>query len=198
LPRTKVHLPRRAGTLLAIAAAVLVTLLTGATAAQAHTGLASSNPADGGTVTTPLDAIELRFTGSIGLREVTVTGPDGDSVTSGPAVASGSLVTAPVDLAAAGVHTVAYVVAAADGHALDGSLSFTYQPPMSAAPSAAASATPPPTTSAAPATGVPSEAASTSSSDDDGLPVWVIPALGAVLLVAGLAVLLIRRTDRPR
>ena len=92
-----------------------------------------------------------------------------------------------------------YAVTSSDGHALEGSLSFGFAPPVPAAPPADPTTTvPAPTTTAAPLSGEPSEAASESTADEaGGLPSWVVPVLlGGVVVV--LAVLLVLRRARSR
>jgi len=187
----------RSGRLLIVLAVALVTTLSTATGAQAHTGLATSNPPADTTVTAPIDAVQLTFTGSVLLRDVTVTGPDGASAVSGPGAASGSVVTAPVAPTTAGTHTVTYAMTSGDGHALEGSLSFGFAPPIPAAPPADTTTTAP-TTTAGPLSGEPSEAASGSTAEDaGGLPSWVVPVLlGGVVVV--LAVLIVLRRARTR
>ena len=71
--------PSRLRGLLTLFALMISVVLGTATAAHAHTGLSSSNPADGSTLTSPVPAVDLTFTGQVLLREVTVTGPAGTS-----------------------------------------------------------------------------------------------------------------------
>jgi methionine-rich copper-binding protein CopC len=162
--------------------------------AQAHSGLSSSSPAADSTVTEPLTAVELTFAGSVRLREVGVTGPDGASAGSAPPTASGAVVTAAVSLSAPGRYTVTYAVTSDDGHPVDGSLSFSYAPPATAAPTTSAPVTTaaPATSSAAPAPVEPSEAAASNAAEESGgFPGWVIPV--AVAVVGAGVVLAVRR-----
>ncbi|SFL86926.1 copper resistance CopC family protein [Geodermatophilus ruber] len=157
-----------------------------ATAVQAHTGLGSSNPVDGSTLTTPLPAVDLTFTGQVLLREVTVTGPAGASAASGTATTAGAVVSQPVTLTDAGRYTVAYAVTSGDGHPVEGSVSFTYAPPPPATPTSEAAAP----TSSAPA--APTEAAAQRPAEEPaGLPGWVLAA--AAVLVTGAVLLTARR-----
>ncbi|MGY1617187.1 copper resistance protein CopC [Geodermatophilus sp. SYSU D00691] len=173
--------------------AVLAVLLGGATSARAHTELAASTPADGGTVTGPLPAVELTFSGAVLTRQVTVRGPDGADVTTGPASVAGAVLTQPVSLGAAGTYTVDYGVTSSDGHDVDGSLTFTYAPPAtSAAPSPTPETTPEP---AAPSPAAPSEAAA--ESDPGGLPAWLLVG-GAAVLVGAVLLIPWRRRSRGR
>jgi len=187
----------RLPSLLTVLAVVVGVLLGTSTAAQAHTALASTNPAEGSTLTGPLPAVELTFTGQVLLREVTVTGPAGASAAAGAATASGAVVRQPVTLDAAGTYTVGYAVTSSDGHTLEGSLTFGYAPPAppttapptTAPPASSTSAAPAPVT---PAVDGPSEASAESPAPaSDGVPVWLI-ALVALLVVAA-AVLAARR-----
>ena len=118
-----------------------------------------------------------------------------------PPSASGAVLTAPVSLTEGGAYTVRYAAIAIDGHALTGSLSFTFAPPATAAPSSAAppTAAAPTTAAPAPAPAEPSEAASGSDAQDSGgLPAWVVPVLLAVAVVVAAAVLWARHRARSR
>jgi copper resistance protein C len=182
--------PWRLRWLLAVPALVVGVLLGTGSAAQAHTALSSTDPADGSTVTGPLPTVGLTFSSRVLSGEVTVTDPAGDSATAGEATVEGAIVTQPVALAAPGAYTVAYEVTSDDGHRLEGRLTFTYAPPV-----------PPPTAGqAAPSTPVPraavepSEAAAGSAPPgSDGLPGWVAPTAAAVVLAAVAGVLVVRR-----
>lgn len=177
--------PFRLRGLLAVLVLTISVVLGTATAAQAHTALGSSNPADGSTLTTPLPAVGLTFTGQVLLGEVTVTGPAGASAATGAATANGAVVTQPVTLTAAGTYTVGYAVTSGDGHPLEGTLTFTYAPP---APTSASAA--PPAGSAA---AEPSEAAVQSPAQQSGgVPGWVLAA-AAALLVAGAVLVIVGR-----
>jgi copper resistance protein C len=186
--------PSRLRALLAVLAAALCLVLGTATAASAHTALESSNPAEGSTVTAPLPAVDLTFSGAVLVREVTVTGPDGAPAVAGAATAAGGVVTQPVALAAAGTYTVGYAVTSSDGHPVEGTVSFTYAPPPPPAPTTAAAA--PTTATAAPETpddaAEPAEAAAErSTGDPSGIPLWIV-LTGAAAVVVG-AVLAVRR-----
>jgi copper resistance protein C len=179
--------------------AVLTGLVLGtATAAQAHTALQSSSPADGSTLTAPQPAVELTFTGQVLLREVTVTGPSGASAATGPAGAAGAVISQPVTLGAAGTYTVAYAVTSGDGHVLEGTLAFTYAPPAPPTPAGAA----PSSASApgSPATSAPVEpraaAAERPAAQPAGLPGWVPWVVAVAVLAAAALLLLLRRRTR--
>jgi methionine-rich copper-binding protein CopC len=172
--------------LLTVLAVMVGVLLGTATAAQAHTALASTNPAEGSTLTGPLPAVELTFTGPVLLREVTVTGPTGASSAAGAATASGAVVSQPVALDAAGTYTVGYAVTSSDGHILEGALTFGYAPP---APPTTAPAT---TSSAVPASSAaaePSEASAESpAAASNGVPVWLLAVIGVLVVAAAVLV----------
>lgn len=125
------HRRRAPGTAVLAAALVggLATLaiLAGASPASAHTQLTSSTPANGETVPTAPDHVELLFAQHLlGLGAVAVEGPAGASVAAGEAVLDGATVTQP--LAAnrpAGTYRLAYRVVSADGHPVSGEITFT-------------------------------------------------------------------------
>ena len=187
--------PRLRG-LLAVLALMMSVVLGTATAAQAHVGLRSSNPSEGSTVTGPLPAVDLTFTGRVLPREVTVTGPAGASAATAAATASGVVITQPVALTDAGTYTVAYAITSSDGHPVEGSLTFTYAPPAPLAPSseAPASTSPPSVAPASLAPAEPSEAATTSAAQSStGVPGWALAAGAVIVLVAAAVLLTVRR-----
>jgi methionine-rich copper-binding protein CopC len=174
---------------------VLGLVLGSATSAQAHTELTSSDPADGSTVTAPVDAVVLTFSGSVLVREVTVVGPESADVTADSPSAAGAVVSQPVRLTDAGLHTLTYAVTSSDGHVVEGTLSFTYAPP-SPTTAATTPATTAPAGTSAPAPATPSEAAAESpTSSSAGLLGWALAA-GAALVVALAVALLVRRRAR--
>jgi len=125
-------------TSLRVRAAVAVTVLAGLLAvggpAAAHTELSAAEPAAGSTVTAPPARVRLDFSGALqadGDHALGLFGPDGARVDEGTAVLVGdrSVEVDVAPLAAAGVHTVRYLVVAADGHALEGEYTFTYAGP---------------------------------------------------------------------
>ena len=186
--------------LLVLCALLIGMLLGTATAARAHTQLASSNPADGATLTESQPAVELTFTGPVLLREVTVTGPAGTNPVSGAATAAGAVVTQPVALTDAGAYAIAYAVTSSDGHPVEGTLTFTYAPPSlpspTSEPTTPSSTSEPPSAAAAPA--APSEAAADSPArSSTGLSGWSF-ATGAAVVVALVAVLFFLRRRRTR
>jgi methionine-rich copper-binding protein CopC len=103
-------------------------LLTGAPAASAHDALVGVTPADGSSVTTGPDRIELEFSGVVqhlGAR-VAVRGPDGASVAHGAPEVTDSTLTQPLASGVpAGRYSIDWRVASADGHPISGTTSFT-------------------------------------------------------------------------
>ena len=189
-PTTSFDRPWRLRGLLAVPVLVVGVLLGTAPAAQAHTALNSTDPADGSTVTAPLPSVGLTFSSRVFLGEVTVTDPAGDSAAAGEATVEGAVVTQPVALDVPGAYTVAYEVTSDDGHALEGQLTFTYAPPAPQTPTAqAAPSTPVPRTPAAPR----EAAAGSASPDSDGLPAWVPVTAAAVVLVGVVGFVAMRR-----
>ncbi len=175
--------PRRRRTLLLLAAAATL-VLAAPSPALAHDGLAATRPADAATVAVAPATVELDFTGTplpIG-TEVTVTGPDGGTLSEGPPEIQGTTVVQPLagDLAA-GVYRVEWRSTSSDGHALTGGFGFSVTSGGSSAGMG----------------GDPSPAAAVrdgSQAAGGGLsPVW--PAAGAIVLV-GLGAVLVARLRR--
>ena len=176
--------------LLAVPVLVLGVVLATGTAAQAHTALRSTDPADGSTVTGPLTTVGLTFSGRVFLDEVTVTGPAGDSAAAGEATVEGASVTQPVTLADPGAYTVAYEVTSDDGHPLQGRLTFTYAPPVPPTTTGQAAPSPPEPQATSEPSGA---AAGTASEGSAGLPGWVPASAAAAVLAAGAGFLVSRR-----
>ncbi|MCP9271822.1 copper resistance CopC family protein [Mycolicibacterium arenosum] len=163
-------------------AAVLVSVST-ASPAFAHAALISSDPADGAELDTPPTRITLTFNQDIERQfaTVTVSGPDGTPYADGAVRVDGPTVVVDVKpLGAAAAYAVAYRVISADGHPISGKYSFQL---TRAAPTVTSSAAP--TASAAPAAAAPAE------SDERGFPAWI--AVAAAVVLAGLAVVMVRR-----
>ena len=141
-----------------LALAASVTVLP-ATAAFAHADLASSDPADGSSLTAPPASVTLTFNEPL-LEEtvdVAIQGPDG-LVAADAAQADGATVLIPWPAAATGGDfSVNYRVVSADGHPVEGNVRFTIDVAAAAASTAAStaatetSATPLPISSDAPA-----------------------------------------------
>lgn len=179
VPVSAAAVSRRAVVVLAVAAAAAI---VGAGAAQAHNTLVSTDPVDGSSVAAAPARVTLTFNEparSLG-TEVVVTAPDGTTVSTAEPVVDGATVSQ--DLAGslpAGAYAVTWRVTSADGHPLEGVLSFTTTGATTVVgdPAAAASATPIPTLAPASAsTPTPTTALSGAASIGP-----VAPAAGAEL-----------------
>jgi methionine-rich copper-binding protein CopC len=199
---------RRAGgsaLALTVTLAAVVAGLTGAAPASAHSALTGSTPADGATVTTALEQVDLTFSEAplagldAGLR-IEVRDKAGQDESTGEVRVDGTTMSKRVDLSA-GPHTVLWRYVSPDGHPIDGQVAFTVE----AAPVPSSTPTPVSSSSATPsrearlrsdasATATPTPAAADSPAAGPGAPVlpWV---LGGVLLVvvAGVVALAVRR-----
>ncbi|WP_336027546.1 copper resistance CopC family protein [Geodermatophilus sp. FMUSA9-8] len=195
---------RPAPSLPRLAAALLLglgLLLVAPGTASAHTGLRTTDPAADSTVTSTPQAVTLTFSASILGGDVTVTGPDGSPVGTGPVAHDGAVLIAPVALTAAGRHTVTWSAVSDDGHALDGTFAFEHAPPVAVTPSptpapAFPSTTPAPESaepSAATRTAERTEAADRAAdaadgaAEDGGTPGWLLPGVGAVAVAGAVA-----------
>ncbi|GEA87608.1 copper resistance CopC family protein [Cellulomonas cellasea] len=138
-------------TLAAVLAGLALAVL-GAGPAAAHSALVSSDPADGSTPATVPAQVTLTFNEpAVALGTVVeVRAPDGRVVSSGDAVLADAGVTQALsgDLPA-GTYSVLWRVTSADGHPIEGQLTFTAQGPATAGDVPAASD---PATAAATAT----------------------------------------------
>lgn len=166
---SRLSFPARLVVALAAGGAVLL----GAPAADAHSVLISSSPAENAAVTaSPAEAV-LEFGEAVENRftELTVLGPDGASHwEAGPASVVDARVSAPLrELGPAGVYTIHYRVTSADGHPVSGTIPFHL-------------------TVAGPATAAPSAAATAAAPRDGTMPLWPWITGGAVLLGTGFAV----------
>ena len=210
---------------LAVAAAAV---LVGAGAAQAHNTLVSTDPAEGATVAAAPARVTLTFNEparSLG-TEVVVTAPDGTTVSTGDAVLDGVTVSQDVTGSLpAGAYTVTWRVTSADGHPLEGVLSFTATGATTVGgdPAAAVTPTPTPAPTAMPTPSITALAAAASiepvaptgetkigpvvsdqdadADADSGLLSGVVIAGVAALVVAGViagAVLIARRRAHAR
>jgi methionine-rich copper-binding protein CopC len=99
--------------------------------AWAHDALLRSLPLDGSVVRTPPKVVILYFEEAPGdgFSSLTVTGPDGSAVASGPPVISGSQMSVPLrTIAAQGSYEIKFGIVSDDGHPVSGVLHFTYSP----------------------------------------------------------------------
>lgn len=193
---------------LAVWMTALALVLGPAGPAAAHNALRSTDPADGATVPQPPEQLVLTFDGDVldvGTA-VQVTGPSGP-VGLGPLQVAGPVVTQalPSDLPA-GQYRVVWRVTSADGHPVDGTLSFTAAAGSAATsvPSSAVGAAPSGSSASSQAPASSAEATPTQpapSADGEtqgGLSplVWVIGALAVVVVVAAAWVGATRRRRR--
>jgi methionine-rich copper-binding protein CopC len=184
---------------LAVAAATALTALfvvLGGAPAAAHTGLQSSTPADGEALTSAPDTVTLTFATAVASQfaQVAVTGPDGQSVTTGEATVEGAVVRQPVSPVGDGAYVVAYRVVSDDGHPVSGELSFTLTG-TGAAPAPTGSAVPTEASTPAPSTPAPataSPAADSDTSDGTGWGLWLL-LIGVVAVFVVGTVLALRR-----
>ncbi|WP_422768814.1 copper resistance CopC family protein [Plantactinospora sp. WMMC1484] len=185
--------------LLPTATALLVgvlVLISTATPAHAHTELSRTSPAAGSTVSKPLTAVTLTFSGLIKQPGTTVevTGPDEISYSDADAQVLDKTITQTVRPLPVGAITVAWRTVSADGHTVKGSFTFTNRvapPTPTAEPTPTAAPTPTVEPSTPPAA---SPAAAAGTGDDGTSPaLWWAVILGLVLVVALLAGLLLRR-----
>jgi len=172
--------------------------------AAAHNVLISSDPTDGSTLQTAPTTVRLTFDQPVQNFEpvVTVLGPDGQHYESGPPEIDSTVVTAGVGtLPVAGAYAIAYRIVSADGHPVQGEITFelatgavatggTGAAGTGAAGTGAAGSAP----SVAPTTSVAIAPAASSS----GLSGWVWAAIivAAVLIVAAVVVI-VRRPRQP-
>ncbi|MGB2567987.1 copper resistance CopC family protein [Micromonospora citrea] len=174
-----------------------VSLLLPAAPALAHNSLTGSNPADGARVASAPARIELRFLSKPdpATTKITVVGPGSVPAAGGAPSFTGSRVSVPFAAGPAGEYTVGYQLASSDGHPVKGTVRFTLTTGVSSTPSAGGTptASAPPTTAAPVTTAVPTTASET---DDDGAPVWPWLLGAGVLVAAGAALLLRRRAPR--
>ncbi len=113
-----------------LAAAVLVlTTLVATEPASAHSSLTASNPADGATVTTPLERVELTFSQAplagldAGLR-IEVRDAAGTDVSNGEVLVDGTTMSTGVRVED-GTYSVLWRYVSPDGHPITGELGFT-------------------------------------------------------------------------
>ncbi|BBZ78340.1 copper resistance protein C [Mycolicibacterium anyangense] len=170
-----------------IAAVILLTAamtMGGTGLAWAHAFLLTADPAQDSTLQTSPTRVTATFNEQMQseFAAMTVVGPDAAVWSEGSPQVQGATVSVGVrPLGPAGRYTVNYRVTSADGHVVSGSWSFTL----------ATAGTPAPPTSAAPAAPAAAAPASTAT---HALPVWPFVVAAVVLVAAGAAVALRRRS----
>ncbi|PXW30528.1 UNVERIFIED_CONTAM: hypothetical protein DES50_1074 [Williamsia faeni] len=156
---------------LALSALLLAVLAGFATApvASAHATLVSSDPADGASLAVGPATVTLTFNEPMqeSFPALTVVGPDGHYWQSGAPTVTGRTMSAPVsELGPVGEYAINYRVTSADGHPVEGRLTFT----LTAA-----------------GQGTPGAAVDDNDSSSSGVPVWPFIVGAVVLFVGGLA-----------
>lgn len=184
----------------------LLALVLVAAPARAHAELEASDPQDGATLA--VAPTDLTFTFGEDIL------PEGNAVTLTDVASDARLEVGPVEVegdtvsvswpqsSPAGEFRAAYRVVSADGHPIDGTISFTVEQAvgaLEASPGSTSPAAGPPAASAGPAPESASPAASASPAPaaddaDAGLLVWVLGVGLAVLIGAGAGAWVMRRT----
>ncbi|KRF15523.1 hypothetical protein ASG90_12615 [Nocardioides sp. Soil797] len=117
--------------LVAVAVISVITLLTGATAASAHAQLVSSSPGNGSVVGQPPKAITLEFNEAVTARaeETRVFDGNGAEIAVQVTTADRTVTVTPTDELSQGTVVVGYAVTSADGHPIEGSITFAVGEP---------------------------------------------------------------------
>lgn len=103
--------------------------------AFAHTGLESSNPSDGSTITDPIEEITLTFLTKIEqTSSFEIHGPNNTEVPVKDIVVVDDIMTGTVDGLDNGEYTLTWNIIGADGHPINGDVSFTVNLPAVEAP----------------------------------------------------------------
>lgn len=179
-------------------------LLVGAAPAGAHADLASSDPQDGATLASAPEVISFTFKEEI-LAEgnaITLTDIAADTrLEVGPVVVEGDTASVTWPQASpAGQFRAAYRVVSADGHPIDGTVTFTVEQAVGAVPASPAavaaspSAASPSVDAVTPNPVVASSSQEPAADDDSSLLVWVLGIGIAVLVGAGAGAWVMRRT----
>jgi methionine-rich copper-binding protein CopC len=161
----------------------------------AHAELIASTPAEGAALPAPPQEVQLTFNEPVtpAATPVQITGPGGAAWTAGAPAVAGAVVTVPVQPAAGppGVHTLLYEVSSRDGDPVTGTVRFTLTAAVPVPTTTTTTpAAPTTTTTAAPDTTTSEVPSATDDSGTGGIPAWVWLAGIAVVLVAGLLVVL--------
>lgn len=195
-PRLVAVMPAAVGALLALVAVGWLL----ATPAAAHSDLTSSTPTSGATVDSAPAEVELVFNEEIAQTglQVVAQGPAG-SVPLGTPVVRGTTVTSPwPQNAGGGDFRVSYRVVSADGHPIDGTITFTVAgAAVLAGPSDTAAAAGANSGSAEPVTATATEATS-GAADSSGFPLWIPAVVVVVGVVIGAAIARALRSRRSR
>lgn len=171
-------------TVLAVGLLAVVSLLGGialAPAAQAHSELTSTDPADGAVLDAPPRQVSFTFNEPLMPDFVRFIGTDPDGSTGDLPVSFVEGNTAGIDwpaTAPSGEWRVSYRVVSQDGHPIEGGITFTYGTP-----------------NPAPTQGSPTPSPEVSPAADSASPTgWVVAGLAvAAIAIAGVAFALIAR-----
>lgn len=153
--------------------ALALTLFGVAAPAAAHTGIESTIPADGETLTVLPELFSVTATEE--LKDLTgdgdgfalqITGPDGARLDTGELVIEGRTASTPAVVDAPGTYTLAYQVVGEDGHPVAGEIQFVWAPDGTPGVTQESNAADGPAT----------------ATQDTGMPGWVVPAIIAVLV----------------
>jgi methionine-rich copper-binding protein CopC len=164
--------------LASVAALFGLALLLGTGPAAAHSYLASTDPADGATVTNGPSRVSLTFNEALqtSFAAVSVVGPDGNRWSTGDTQVNGAVASiALTELGPVGKYTIAYRVVSADSHPVAGTTSFTLTTP--------GNGTPGPKADSSAGTG-------SAGGPSGGASAWPFIVGGVLVLGAGLAVAL--------
>ena len=180
------HMRRRNPLVTALLSALtLALLIMPVTAAQAHDVLEATNPANGSTVATVPDEIQMTYNNTpmaIG-SEILIQDSSGTNWATGPVTIVDNHVTQAVKPGApAGSYTVNWRIVSSDSHPIEGSFSFT----ATKAADSASTATDPGTAQA-------QSTANAATSNDGGTPWGILGGAAVVLLVVVALVVLARR-----
>lgn len=181
--------PSAAGWLMG-ALLALLTLLAVASPARAHAELESSDPADGATLTAPPASVSFTFGEELleqGNAIVVTELGTGTRLTTGPVQVDRDVVSvAWPDDSAAGEYRAAFRVVSADGHPIEGTITFTVSSGSGSTP---AESSPAPTQSATPlaSPAVDPDASAAADSDEGGVSqaAWIL-GIGLVVLLGAL------------
>lgn len=148
----------------------MLTSMLGVSTASAHSAVVSSNPENGSSIQIAPDNVSVTFNEALQeqFAAITLTGPgeSRDQWSKGEPAVQGSTVSVDIgDLGPAGVYTIAYRVTSADGHPVQGTLTFTLTeagPGTASTPTAQTSAGPVSTTTTV----------TPDSSSSSSIPIW--------------------------
>lgn len=184
----------------------LLVVFAGAGPAAAHDQLLSTDPESGATLQTAPESVELTFSGNIQDigHEIHVTDSEGRDITQGTLGVTGKTVSQPLRDSGRGddTYTVTWRVVSQDGHPIEGTFRYSVGAGSGAGPERSAATGGHADHEHAEA-GSSAEAASpeaaSSEAGSTGLPGWVLPVIGGlVVLVILLGVLFVATRPKQR